>query len=72
MMRDDVKSGKVKLGKFARRYARMTSRQAMRPGWKAKAYINAVAELTNQPARGFANRDVGQYTDGLPLPRRKR
>lgn len=71
-MRDDTKTGKVNLGGPASRaYHNMTSRQAMSPGWKPQAYMNAAAEVTNQQSRkrGFANKGFGQSTSGKALPK---
>lgn len=71
-MRDDTKTGKVKLGgPAARAYHDMTSKQAMRQGWKPQAYMNAAAEVTGQQSRkrGFANKGFGQTTSGKPLPK---
>lgn len=64
-MRDDLGS-KVKLGPAATKYARMTSKQAMTPEWKPKAYMDMVAEITGQQDRkkGFKNKDAGQSTSG--------
>lgn len=72
-MRDDLKTGRVALPAAARRYARMTSKQAMTAGWKPQAYTDMAAAVTGQQARqaGFANKSFGQTTAGRPLPRRR-
>lgn len=64
-MRDDLGS-KVKLGPKAMKYAKMTSKDAMKPGWKPQAYMDMVAEITGQEDRqkGFKNKDAGESTSG--------
>lgn len=66
--RDDLAAGKVHLGPQARRYARMTSRDAM-AGRKPQMYMDMAAEVTGQKSRqhGFANQSQGEETGGSPV-----
>lgn len=72
--RDDTKTGKVNLGgSAAKAYHNMTSKEAMSPGWKPKAYQSAAAEVTNQKDRehSFANKGYGEETGGKALPKKR-
>jgi len=66
----DVKLSKgVNLGgKAASAYHNMTSKQAMTPGWKPKAYIKAAGELSGNTKhgqmKGFKNRSAAETTTG--------
>jgi len=59
-MRDDI--GKLPLPPEAKKYARMTSRDAM-SGRKPQMFIDMVAAVTNQRDRkkGFGNKDAGVH-----------
>lgn len=67
--RDDLANGTIKLGPAAKKYATMTSKDAMKPGWKVNAYLNAAAEVSGQKDRqhGFKNKDAGEQTGGKKL-----
>jgi RNA polymerase sigma factor (sigma-70 family) len=67
--RDDY--AKLPLGKSARKYHNMSSKQAMTAGWKPQAYTDAAAEVTGQQDRkhGFANKSAGEETSGKAVPK---
>lgn len=72
--------GEVKLSKgvnlggpAARTYSKMTSKQAMTPGWKTKAYVKAAGEVAglnkSGQVQGFKNKSAGETTSGKKLPK---
>ena len=69
----DVKLSKgVNLGgKAASAYHNMTSKQAMTPGWKTKAYVKAAGEVSGMAksgqVQGFKNKSAGETTSGKKL-----
>ena len=69
----DVKLSKgVNLGgPAARSYHSMTSKQAMTPGWKPKAYIKAAGEISGNAKhgqmKGFKSRSAAETTTGKRL-----
>jgi hypothetical protein len=76
----DESDGPVKLSKglnlggpAARSYSNMTSKQAMKPGWKPKAYIKAAGEISgntkNGQLQGFKNKSEGETMTGKKLPK---
>ena len=71
----DVKLSKgVNLGgPAARSYHNMTSKQAMTPEWKPKAYVKAAGEVSGMnksgQVKGFKNKGMGQTTSGKALPK---
>jgi hypothetical protein len=70
----DVKlsTGSTK-GAANKTYHNMTSKQAMTPEWKPKAYIKAAGEVSGMnktgQVKGFKNKGVGQTTSGKALPK---
>ena len=72
----DVKLSKgVNLGgKAASAYHNMTSKQAMTPGWKPKAYIKAAGEISGNAKHGqmksFKNRSAAETTTGKHIESR--
>ena len=72
--------GEVKLSKglnlggpAARAYHNMTSKQAMTPEWKPKAYVKAAAEVSGMnksgQVQGFKNKSAAETTAGKKLPK---
>lgn len=74
--------GEVKLSKGSsigsanKAYHNMTSKQAMSPGFKPKAYIKAAAEVAGLPGKdqvkGFKNKSEGEMTGGRKVPKTRR
>jgi hypothetical protein len=60
-------------GPAAKAYSKMTSKQAMTPEWKPKAYIKAAGELSGMnksgQMKGFKNKSAGETTSGKKLPK---
>lgn len=79
---DEGIEGEVKLSKGThpgaanKAYSGMTSKQAMTPGWKPKAYIKAAAEVAGLPGKGqvkgFKNKSEGEMTGGQKVPKTRR
>lgn len=61
-------------GPAASAYHSMTSKQAMTPGWKPKAYIKAAGELSGNTkhgqTKGFKNRSAAETTTGKHIESR--
>ena len=63
-------------GKANQAYNNMTSKQAMTPGFKPKAYIKAAGEVAGLPGKGqmggFKNKSEGEMTGGKRVPKTRR
>lgn len=63
-------------GPAARAYSKMTSKQAMTPGWKTKAYVKAAGEISGMnksgQMSGFKNKSGGETTSGKKLAKTRK
>lgn len=67
-----LSTGSIK-GSANKAYHTMTSKQAMTPEFKPRAYQRAAAEATNQTGRmaSFKNKGEGETQTGKPLPKKR-
>lgn len=70
-----LSKGSGNVGSANKAYGSMTSKQAMTPEFKPKAYIKAAGEVAGLPGKGqmsgFKNKSEGETTSGARLPKKR-